>query len=248
MVDSSKMDASSANENKRINHDVAMMIKCKTHIGKANINHMMKPYVFKRTAEKVNLIDIFKQYEKLMVAARVCATVKNPADILVVSQKPLASRAIFKFAHYTGATHQVNRWTAGTLTNQITKQYLEPQVIIVADPKADCQAIKETCYANVPVIALCNTDSRLENVDIAIPCNNNYAHSLGIIFWMLAREILILRGELSKDEEWGIIPDLFFHTEEEQKVDDEQQYDQQIEEEVMEEVVPEGTEGLAGEW
>merc|ERR1719376_1400133 len=172
---------------------------------------MMKPHIYKKTLEGTNMINIFKTYEKLMVAARICVTVQNPKDILVVSRRPYASRAIFKFAQYTGASHQVSRWTAGSLTNQITKQFLEPSLVIVADPRVDAQAVKESHYANVPVIALCNTDSPLENVDVAIPCNNKALHSLGFIFWLLAREILCLRGEIQRSEEWGILPDLFFY-------------------------------------
>merc|ERR1711911_497781 len=225
----------------RINEDVAKLLRCKSHIGQANVNHLMRPYIWKRTNEHIYLIDVLKQYEKLMVAARICVTVSNPADILVVSQKSLASRAIFKFAHYVRATHLVNRWTAGTLTNQLTKQYLEPQLIIIADPMQDIQAIKETKYSNVPVIALCNTDTDLKLVDVAIPCNNHSAHSIGIIFWLLTREILALRGEIERDQPWAVIPDMFFQTEEtdDKKANDNKEdfFDEDLDQDhVMEEI------------
>jgi len=69
-------------------------------------------------------------------------------------------------------------------------------MIVVVDPHADFKALKEASYASIPVIALCDTHNNLKFVDIAIPCNNNTTESIGMIFWMLAREVKIMRGEL----------------------------------------------------
>merc|ERR1739848_289958 len=106
-------------------------------------------------------IHLGKTWEKLMVAARAIVAIENPEDIMVVSQRPYGSRAVLKFSHYVGSTPIAGRWTPGTLTNYITKKFNEPRLWIVTDPRTDAQAIREASYANIPVIALCDTDSPL---------------------------------------------------------------------------------------
>ena len=68
---------------------------------------------------------------------------------------------------------------------------------------------------NIPCIALCDSDSPLAYVDIAIPCNNRSTESISMVYWMLAREVLILTKRLSKDEKWNILVDMFYYKKEE---------------------------------
>lgn len=228
--------------------DVTRFLAASTHLGSANVHFQMDNYVFKRRQDGVQIIHLKKTYEKLVLAARAIAAIENPADVYVISSRPMGQRAVLKFARYTGATPIAGRFTPGAYTNQIQAAFREPRLLVVTDPSMDHQPITEASYVNIPVIAFCNTDSPLRYVDIAIPCNNKSSQSVGLLWWMLAREVLRLRGTISRNIPWEseVMPDLFFYRDpDEQEKEEASKADAAKEAEMTKVVEPVNTEWTA---
>jgi len=193
------------------NDDARKILVAKAFLGANNCNYQMGQYVYKKNNAGANIINVNKMWEKIVLAARIIAAVENPEDICVVSTKEMGHRAILKFARFIGCTHCSGRFSPGTYTNHSQSGYKEPKLIIVTDPAIDHQAVREASYVNIPIIGLCDVDSPLKYIDVVIPCNNKGKDSVGLVWWFLAREAMRLKGELSRSEEWEIMPDLFFY-------------------------------------
>jgi len=193
--------------------DLKQMLACRVHLGSTNVNQNGSHYVEGRRKDGVHLIHLGKTWEKLMMAARMIVAVENPNDIIVVCARTYGQRACLKFAQQIGAQAVVGRFTPGTFTNALPKTFREPRLVILTDPATDHQACVESRSFN---IAFCNTDSPFKNVDLAVPCNNRGNQSVGLLYWLLARAVLRMRGTLSPYQHWNVMVDMFFYREPEE--------------------------------
>ena len=176
--------------------DIKNLIIAGCHLGGKKITKQMKKYVYTIRKDGIAIFDVNKIYEKIQVAARIIASV-DPDSVISVSSREAGQRAVYKFSHFTKTQAVTGRWSPGMLTNQTTKKYVEPRLLIVSDPRTDYNAILESSYVNLPVIAICNSDNMLKYVDCAIPCNNRNNYSIAMIWYLLTKAVL----EIKKEEE-----------------------------------------------
>jgi len=196
--------------------DLKLMLACGVHIGSENLDAAMTRYVFKRNDKGIHIINLRKTWEKLILAARVIVAIENPKDVCVVALSPAANpsfaqRAVLKFANHIGCRSIAGRITPGTFTNQQQTHYMEPRLLLASDPRIDHQPIIEASYVNLPVIAFTNTHHNLRGIDIAIPCNTSGKFSIALMYWLLAREVLRLRENITRDKDWEVMVDMFVY-------------------------------------
>ena len=176
------------------------------HIGMKQRTKQMSPFVYKIRSDGLAVMNLQTIDERLRIASKFLA---NSKKILIVSRKSVAHDAIEKFSELIGAKNVKGRFMPGMLTNPHYKDFYEAETVIVVDPMADYQVLNEAVSARVPVVAICDTLNETNNVDFIIPANNKGIRSLTLLFWILAREILKLRGEIKSDEEFKYTLDDF---------------------------------------
>ena len=179
------------------------------HIGTNQKSADMKQFLdtMHQDSSGLHIIDVNQTDSRIRVVANFLSNYEA-SRVLVVSARQYGQRPARKFAQSIGARHIVGRFIPGTLTNPRLRTYTEPEVILVTDPAADSQALSEAVKSGLPVVAICDANNRLRNVDLALPANNKGRRSLALIYWLLSREILKSRGTVKNDMEWELAEDV----------------------------------------
>ena len=182
--------------------------KSGVHIGTQVKSKDMQDYIFKIRNDGLYILDIKKTNHALIMAGKMLSRIQ-PDQILVVAQRQYAFRPVVKFSEIVGTKSIIGRFIPGSLTNPQMANYMEAKVVLVTDPLADTQVMKEARMIGAPLIALCDANNKTDYVDLVIPTNNKGRRSLAAIYWLLARQILKSRGTIREDSEFKYTIDDF---------------------------------------
>ena len=176
------------------------MLSAGIHIGTRIKTLDMAPFIYRVRPDGLFVLDVKKTDERIRVAAKFLSRFDHD-KIAVAASRLYAQEPVKKFCEVTGALPITGRFIPGQLSNPLYAKRIEPEVIVVSDPRADGQAVKEASNVGIPIVALCSTDNEFAGVDLVIPTNNKGRRALAVVFWLLARQILRERGELAADKD-----------------------------------------------
>ncbi len=171
------------------------------HIGTQQKSADMKDFIFKVRSDGLYVLDIKKTDERIRTAANMIGRISGD-EVLVVSARQYGQRPVREFSNRIGSGAFPGRFVPGTLTNPSLDVYMEPRVLIVTDPAADQQALKEAVRSGIPIIGLCDANNETKYVDLVIPANNKGRRSLALVYWLLTREVLKVRGAIENDSDF----------------------------------------------
>ncbi len=183
--------------------DMEQYLASGVHIGTRQKTGDMAPYVYRVRSDGLFVLDVRQADERISAAAKLIAKY-DPEEVYAVSARQYGQRPVEKFGEVTNVTTRAGRFIPGTLTNPSYEGYIEPELLLVTDPVADNQPLQESSRIGIPVIGICDTDNQTRNIDLVIPANNRGKKALALVYWLLARQVLIERGELEEGEEWDV--------------------------------------------
>jgi len=176
------------------------LLSAGTHIGTRMKTRDMEQFIYRIRPDGLFVLDVKRTDERIRITAKFLARFE-PSKIAATAARLYAQEPVRKFCEVTGAVPIVGRFVPGLLSNPLYPNRIEPEVLIVSDPRADSQAVKEASSVGIPIIALCSTDNDFSGVDLVISTNNKGRRALAIIYWLLARQILREKGELPPDKD-----------------------------------------------
>lgn len=177
-----------------------MLLSAGVHIGTRMKTKDIEQFIYRVRPDGLFVLDVKKTDERIRVAAKFLARFE-PSKIAAAAARLYAQEPVRKFCELTGAIPITGRFIPGLLSNPLYPDRIEPNVLIISDPRADSQAVREASLVGIPIVALCSTDNDFSGVDLVIPTNNKGRRALAVIYWLLTRQVLRERGELPPDKD-----------------------------------------------
>jgi len=160
----------------------------------------MEQFTTRPRPDGLHMIDYSKTLQRIDIAGKFIAFT-GAANPVVYTSKDYGKVPVEKFCELTGAIPVTGRFMPGTFTNPLYPGHIDAELVLVADPASDAQAVVEAGSMGIPVIAICDTDNVTDDIDLVVPGNNRGRKALAAIFWLLARAVLSHAALLASDQQ-----------------------------------------------
>ncbi|MEK6905905.1 MAG: 30S ribosomal protein S2 [Nanoarchaeota archaeon] len=175
-------------------------LKSGIHIGTKFKNKYMANFIYKTRPDGLSVLNLKEIDKRLRLAVNLLSKYQ-PQDILVVSRRENGWKGLKKLHQLTGIKVIIGRYPPGILTNTNLDTFFEPKIIVACDPWTDKNAVQDAAKKGIPVIGLCDTNNQANDIDLVVPCNNKGKKSVGLVFYVIAKEYMKVKGMLLGNEE-----------------------------------------------
>lgn len=175
-------------------------LKSGIHIGTKYKTSYMAPFIYKIRPDGLSVLNVQEINNRIHLAAQLLSDY-DPKDIMIICRRENGWDAVKLFSEMIGCRYFIGRYPPGILTNHDLDNFTEAKLMLVVDPWPDKNAIRDAVKMGIPVIGLCDSNNESNYLDLVIPCNNKGKKSLGLIFWILAKEYLKSNKKIKSDKE-----------------------------------------------
>lgn len=164
-------------------------IKTAAYLGTKVITPTMRKYVYRRRLDGLAILNTLLVDKKLKEGIDFIKQFK-PKDWTLVCKREAGWRAAKMFAELTGVRLFTKKYPAGVLTNTDLDNFFETKMILICDPWVDKNALTDAKNVRIPVVGICDTNNHTAGLDVVMIGNNKSNKSLGLFFWLMAREYM----------------------------------------------------------
>jgi len=164
-------------------------IKTASYLGTKVITPSMRKYVYRRRLDGLAILNTLLVDKKLKDAIDFIVQFK-PDEWTLVCKREAGWRAAKMFSELTGVRLFTKKYPAGIITNTKLPDFFETKMIMLCDPWLDKNVLLDAKRIHIPVAGICDTNNHTSHIDVVIIGNNKSNKSLGLFFWLIAREYM----------------------------------------------------------
>jgi len=168
-------------------------IKTAAYLGTKVITPTMRKYVYRRRLDGLAILNTLLVDKKLAEGIDFIKQFK-PEDWTLVCKREAGWRGAKMFAELTGVRTFTKKYPSGVLTNTVLDNFIETKMVVISDPWLDKNALADAKNIRIPVVGMCDTNNHTTDIDVVMIGNNKSNKSMGLFFWLMAREYMKAHG------------------------------------------------------